>query len=133
MSGARFDTRRRALGLSVSETATVCGRDGVSVAERTINRWINDISVIPENAFDALDHLEERMETVVDALVAAATDRSMAGPIVVRRYRTPADLSASPDDVGLPFGAHAMMVAWFDDRLAAEAIETNIVWADTID
>lgn len=132
MSGARFDTRRRALGLSIAETAVVCSRDGTPVSERTINRWINDVSAVPEDAFEALDRLEERMEATVDALTAAADDITMEGPVTVRRYRTAEDLLDSPDDVGLPLGAHAMMIAWLDDRLAADGIETDIVWADTI-
>ena len=30
-------------------------------------------------------------------------------------------------------GAHAMMAAWLDDQLAPQGIDTEIVWADTID
>jgi hypothetical protein len=133
MSGARFDTRRRALGLSIGETAIVCGRAGTPVAERTINRWINDLSNVPNDAFAALDALEIWMEKTIDRLTQIATDQTMAGPIVVRRYRTQDDLSASGDDLGIPLGAHAMMTAWLDDQLAAQGIATDIVWADTAD
>ncbi|MCP4564079.1 MAG: helix-turn-helix transcriptional regulator [Bosea sp.] len=129
MTGAGFDTRRRALGLSISETAAVCG----PVNERTVNRWINDHSSVPPDALASLDALEEAMEKAVDRLVAIATDQTMAGPIQIRRYRTQDDLAASPDDIGIPLGAHAMMTAWLDDQLAAQGIETEIVWADLID
>ena len=129
MSGAGFDTRRRALGLSIAETAAVCG----GVNERTVNRWINDHSPVPEDAFSALDALERTLERAVDQLVKIATDQVMAGPIIVRRYRTQDDLSVSPDDIGIPLGAHAMMSAWLDDALAAQGVDTEIVWADVVD
>lgn len=129
MTGARFDTRRRALGLSISETAAVCG----GVNERTVNRWINGHSPPPEDAWGALEALETTMESAIDKLVEIASDRTMAGPIEVRRYRTQNDLSASQDDFGIPLGAHAMMTAWLDDALAAQGIDTSIVWADTVD
>lgn len=126
MTGARFDTRRRALGISVSETAAVCG----PVAERTVNRWINGHTTIPADAFASLDSLEESMEKAVDKLMQVAIEITMAGPIQIRRYRTQDDLAASPDDFGIPLGAHAMMTAWLDDALAAQGIDAEIVWAD---
>jgi len=129
MSGAGFDTRRRALGLSIAETAAVCG----GVNERTVNRWINDHSSVPDDAFGALDALEETLERAVDRLVKIATDQTTAGPIIVRRYRTQDDLSMGPDDIGIPIGAHAMMAAWLDHALAARGVDTEIVWADVVD
>ena len=129
MAGAGFDTRRRALGLSIAETAAVCG----GVNERTVNRWINDHSPVPDDAFGALDALEEALERAVDRLVTIATEQTMAGPIIVRRYRTQDDLSASRDDIGIPLGAHAMMTAWLDDALAAQGVDTKIVWSDVVD
>lgn len=132
MSGARFDTRRRALGLSVAETAIVCGREGQPVAERTINRWINDRSPVPQDAFDALVDLEEEMDLWVSKLVKMAADMTMAGPIQIRRYRTQEHLSGSQDDIDIPLGAHAMMLAWLDYALAVEGIDTEIVWADLV-
>lgn len=107
----------------------MCG----SVAERTVNRWINDRSGVPEDAAAALDALEETMEKAVDRLVAIASDATMAGPIQIRRYRTQEDLGTSQDDIGIPLGSHAMMTAWLDDALAAQGIDTEIVWADLVD
>lgn len=125
MSGARFDTRRRALGLSVSEAAKVCG----GVNERAVNRWMNDIHAVPDDAWEALDFLEQCMEDAVDRLVDIVGERKS---IQVRRYRNQDELAASPDDIGIPLGAHAMMTAWLDDQLAARGIETEIVWADKV-
>lgn len=126
MSGARFDTRRRALGLSIGEAALVCG----NVNERAVNRWINGIHRVPDDAWAALDALEGTMEAAVDKLVSVATEMTMAGPVQIRRYRTHDDLVGGPDDIGIPLGAHAMMTAWLDDQLAAQGIDTEIVWAD---
>src|SRR5690606_4356880 len=117
MTGAWFDLRRRALGLLVSETAAVCG-----VNERTVNRWINDRSPIPADAIEALEALEEKMDATVGRMVKEACDMTDAGPLILRAYRTQTDLSASPDDIGLPLGAHMMMNAWLDAALAAEGI-----------
>lgn len=133
MTGAAFDTRRRALGLSISEAAIVCGRAGKPVAERTIHRWTNGQTQIPDDVAEALDALEERMDEIVASLVAAATDLTMDGPIALPRYRTQDELAASRDDVGIPLGAHAVMTAWLDAALAAEGVDTEIVWADEID
>lgn len=129
MTGAWFDLRRRALGLLVSETAIVCG----NVRERTVNRWINDHSPVPADAIEALETLEEKMDASVDRLVKIACDMTDAGPLELRVYRTQEDLSASLDDIGIPLGAHAMMTAWLDAALAAEGIDTRVLWADMVD
>ena len=100
--------------------------------ERTINRWINGHSPVPDDAGEALHKLEIAMEAASDRLVDIATDLTIAGPVTLRRYRTQDELSASQDDTGLPLGAHAMMTAWLDDALAAQGIETEIVWADEL-
>lgn len=133
VNGAALDTLRRSLGLSIGETAIVCGRNGKPVAEKTVNNWINDRTPIPEDAFESLNALEEKMDGTVNRLVKAACAMTDAGPIIVRRYRTADDLAASHDDIGIPLGAHAVMTAWLDAALAAEGIDTNIVWADTVD
>lgn len=129
MTGAWFDLRRRALGLLVREVGMVCS----GVNERTVNRWINDHSPVPADAIEALEVLEEKMDEAVDRLTRIATDMTDAGPLMLRAYRTQEDLSASVDDIGLPLGAHMMMNAWLDAALAAEGIDTQVVWADQVD
>ncbi|WP_438852966.1 hypothetical protein [Brevundimonas nasdae] len=133
-SGAYLDTRRRALGLSIAETAA-----WMHAPERTINRWINDESA-PRSADDLigrLAELEDMMEAIADGIVSAATDHTVAGPVRLDRYRTQADLDAAmaeiltPEnsDFRLPLGAHAMLTAWADDQLAALGVATAIMWA----
>lgn len=130
MNGATLDTRRRALGLSIVELGRICAHNGRPVAERTVHRWLDGYSSVPDYAVEALDALEETMERVVDRLTMTAAEATMSGTIQIRRYRTQDDLSGSPDDIGIPLGAHAMMTAWLDDQLAAQGIDTDIVWAD---
>lgn len=133
MTGAALDTRRRALGLSIVELGRICAHNGRPVAERTVHRWLDGYSPVPDYALEALDAVEEIMERAVDRLAAIATEMTISGPIQVRRYRTQDDLTGSPDDIGIPLGAHAMMTAWLDDQLAAQGIDTEIVWADVVD
>lgn len=122
--GARYDTRRRALGLSVSELAQLHG-----CAERTINRRVNDQQPVQPDDWDDLEDLEERMEALVDAVVRLATEKTISGPVPLVRYRSQAALDTGPHACDLPLGAHAMMIAWTDDQLAAQGIETKIIWA----
>ncbi|AGH48785.1 MULTISPECIES: helix-turn-helix domain-containing protein [Sphingomonadales] len=124
MSPAEFDTRRRSLGLSVDETAALCG-----VQDRTVRRWQSGATPIPADASGALESLEDAMGLAVDELVTFATDRVAKGPVLLWRYRTQAEQDRSPHARSLPLGAHAMMIAWAADALEAEGIDVDIEWA----
>lgn len=124
MTPAEFDTRRRSLGLSTREAAALCG-----VQERTLNRWQAGDYAIPQDAVDALDALEESMSDAVENVVTFATDNVESGPVILWRYRTQAVLDRSEHASGMPLGAHAMMIAWAADALAAEGIGVQIEWA----
>lgn len=126
MNGAEFDTRRRALGLSVAEIAKIAGLAN----DRAVNRWIADEAPVPEDVAAKLDEIESAMHDMVDQLADAAADVTMAGPIAIRRYRTQQNLDASPDAAGLPLGAHAMATSWLVERLLDEGITSAITWAD---
>lgn len=125
MTPAHFDTFRRSLGLSTREVADLCG-----VQERTVNRWQAGDVPIPADAIGALLGLEEAMDDAVERTVEMATDAIDSGPVHLFRYRTQAALDRSPHAAGMPAGAHAMLIAWTADALAAEGIDAQIVWAD---
>lgn len=125
MTPAEFDTRRRSLGLSTREAAALC-----NVQERTLNRWQAGEFEIPQDAVEALDALEEAMGDAVDNIVELATDKLERGPVTLWRYRSQADLDRSEHAGGMPLGAHAMLVAWSADALAAEGITVQIEWAE---
>lgn len=130
MTPAEFDTRRRALGLTVEEAGIVCAFDGKPVTERQVRRWSRGDSPVPDNAVRGLAELELRMEMMVDQIVETVTKRTMAGPVPLVRYRTQDELDAGPHGGDLPLGAHAIFTAWAADALAAEGVDTKIVWAD---
>jgi hypothetical protein len=125
MTPARFDTYRRSLGLSVEETAGLCG-----VQDRTIRRWQSGASPIPDNAAEAMGDLEGAMTEAVEQAQALASDMTAQGPAVLWRYRTLNDQARSPHASPLPLGAHAMLIAWTADALEAAGIETQIEWAE---
>lgn len=134
MTPAEFDTRRRTLGLSVDETAALCG-----VQDRTVRRWQSGATPIPDDAGDALEQLEDAMERAVDQAVKLAKAEAGRMPIALYRYRTAEDqarsahASSMPPGAlakgGLPLGAHAMMIGWAADALAAEGVDVRIEWA----
>lgn len=127
MSGAEFDTRRVALGLSRAEVAEWCG-----VQERTVIRWRAGTLPIAPAAIERLLHLEDMIAVKVEQLVETVAKRSLAGPIDLVRYRTADELNDSVDGDELPAGAHAIYVAQASDALQAEGIATRIVWADEV-
>ena len=128
MTPAEFDTRRRALGLSLAETAAWCG-----VQERTAIRWCAGATPIAPTAIARLLDLEDMIAVKVEQLVETVTKRSMAGPIDLPRYRTADELADSIEGDELPAGAHAIYVAQASDALEAEGITTRIVWADEVE
>ena len=126
MMSAEFDTRRRYLGLSVEEVAALCG-----VHDRTARRWCSGERRVPADVVAALEAAEDAMNAAVEHVVALATDHVQSGPVVLYRYRAAVDMERAGSDWRLPFGAHAMMIAWAADALEAEGIETTIEWAET--
>ena len=125
MISARYDTRRRALGLSVRDAA-----DWHGTTERTINRWNSGAQDVEHRAWHELDRLERMMEAQVDGMLQVVTDHTATGPVPLFRYRTVEELEASPHACGLPLGAHAIMIGWLEDQLEAQGIEAEIVWAE---
>lgn len=130
--GAYLDTRRRALGLSISETA-----DWLNTSERGINRWITGSPPRdPEEIANDLQRLEDLLERLARGFVEQAMDVTASGPVRLVRFRTQEELDA---DLGpllarlepglrLPLGAHAIMVGWAMDQLADEGIDVEIEW-----
>ena len=126
VTGAEFDSRRRALGLSISETAAFCAE----VEATTVNRWINGRASVPPEALGKLDMLEEFMRMAVGRRVEITADETMSGPVRVHRYRTQEALSASDDAIGIPLGGHEMMTVWLVEKLAGLGITSEVVWAN---
>lgn len=126
MTGAEIDTRRRALGLSVAETAKVCG-----VSERSVSYWLNGGGEPrdPEDVSARLREVEDIMGDLVEAIAEGVSDTAERAHVTLPRYRTQAALDASGDGRGLPLGAHAMMIAWATDDLRADGHVVSIEWA----
>jgi hypothetical protein len=125
MTPAEYDTRRRFLGLSVEEAAQLHG-----VQDRSTRRWARGDSPIPANAINDLLRLEGAMTRAVDQALALARGRTPDDLVVLYRHRTPEALAQSPHAAGLPLGAHAMLIGWTADALAAAGVEVAIEWAD---
>ncbi len=128
MTPAEFDTQRRMLGLSIDDTAALCG----GVSPRAVNDWMRGVSKLPNDAIEALILLNQKMQNAVENAVILGTDKTMNGIIELKRYRTQRgfdeSLHASQDD--LPFGAHAILIGWVAEALRDEGINVEIVWGD---
>ena len=128
MTPAELDTRRRLLGLSMSELAGLGG-----VSDKTANRWVAGDRPVPGDVIDAMIALEDRMQASVDQIVSSLTSRTLVGPVALSRYRTQDDLDESfHGGDGFPLGAHAILIGWAADALEAEGIQTEIFWADMV-
>lgn len=123
--GAEFDIGRRRLGLSIAETAAVCG-----VTERTVNRWVRDEQDIRPDAWQNLDLLEAMMQAGAEDAVRVACDATAAGPYRLPHFRTAEAMRRHYPSSPLPYGAQAMMTAWTAEALEDEGIAVEIVWVD---
>jgi len=102
--------------------------DVLGVTEKSVNRWGNDDSPIPERAWDALDALEDGMQRGVESALDLARAHPRT-PVTLYRYRSQEALDASPHGAGMPLGAHAMMIGWAYEALEADGIEVDMDWA----
>lgn len=124
INSAELDTYRRSLGLSTREVAALC-----DVKERTVNRWQNGDSPIPNFAMTALDDLSEKMENAVVNALLLIEEKNADGPVLLWRYRNQCDLDNSAHAGGMPLGAHAVMISWCCEALSEEDIDYNVAWA----
>jgi transcriptional regulator with XRE-family HTH domain len=125
MRGAEFDIARRRLGLSIAETAAVCG-----VTEKTVNRWMRGEQPIRPDAWHSLDLLEAAMQDAADQAVEIACDATAAGPFRLPHFRSAEVMRRHYPDSPLPLGAQAMMTAWTAEALEDEGIAAEIVWVE---
>lgn len=124
-NGATLDIARRRLGLSIAETADICG-----VAERTVNRWIREEQDIRPDAWQSLGALESLMVTGMEDAVGIAREVVTAGPFRLLHFRNLEAMRRHYPDTPLPYGAHTMMTSWIAEALEEEGIAVEIVWAD---
>ncbi len=125
MNAATHDTLRRALGLSIEETAALHG-----VQDRQVRRWNAGTALLPADAMARLVALRDRMHDTVNQLAdKVATDVSAGTTVRLYRYRTQAEHAASPHASTLPFGAHAIMIGWAGEAVHEMGYEVEIVWA----
>lgn len=126
MNGAELDTRRRALGLSVAETAAVLG-----VGARTVGYWFagDGEPSRPDELAARLREVEDTMGDLVDDLREQIDDEEECGRVCLRRYRTQAALDAAGIARGLPIGAYSMTVAWAIDDLRGDGHAVTVEWA----
>lgn len=125
MTPAEFDTRRRMLGLSVEDTAQLCG----GVSPRAVNNWFRGEAPLPKDAIEALLKLDWQIDNAIESAVRFA---QIQRPDIVelKRYRTQKGFESSPHASQMPFGAHAVLIGLTTEALGAEGIATEIVWAD---
>lgn len=124
MNAAEYDTRRRALGLSVRDLAELHG-----CTERTVNRRLAGEQEVRDRDIDDLDRLEREMDKAVDEALARAKSLKFDGPITLFRYRNPEHFSTSSHVGAMPPGSHAMLISWVADALEAKGYDVEIDWA----
>jgi transcriptional regulator with XRE-family HTH domain len=124
MNAAEYDTRRRALGLSIRDLAELHG-----CTERTINRRILGEQAVRMEDIDDIEQLEVAMDNAVDHVVKLAKAEAGRAPITLYRYRNADHQSGSAHAPTLPLGAHAMMISWALDALEAEGFDVAVEWA----
>lgn len=120
-ASARFDTYRRFLGLSIAETAGVCG-----VRPRTVQRWIDEDRDIPDSAWTALDDITDAVGRAVDRIVNEAQRAGAHATLL--RYRTAEAYAESPYAEQMPLGAHALFVTLAHRRLR----KVEIQWGERV-
>lgn len=104
LTAAEFKTVRESLGLSADWIA-----ERVGVQVRTVRRWEDGTSPIPEDAWVALVRLEQLVDAAVDNLLdefGVDDPDDLDEPVVVRVPRVDVD---SPD--GLPASVHRAVAA----------------------
>ena len=125
MDSAEFDTRRRQLGLSEEEASEICG-----VSIQTIREWQLGPVTAPVDAFAKLDELTDAMIAAAAHVVRQTSDLYDGRTIYLPRYFDREHQETNENAASIPFGAHAMLIAWTASALEEMGYDVKIVWAD---
>jgi hypothetical protein len=102
MTAAGFKVARERLGLPADWVA-----EHFDVAERTVRRWENDASRVPEGVRVGIEQLQAEHELAADRL--AATLDAMPDPVLVT-YRIDSHYAACEPEAGRPASWHRAVV-----------------------
>lgn len=116
MTDAELRVVREWLGLTTRWLA-----DHLGVAERTVHRWENGASPIPDGVRLAVERIEEQTANVVTAAVATLNDARDAAMLT---YRTDADYRAHHPEQPWPASWHRAVAA----RIAHEVPGLEIAY-----
>jgi len=122
MTAAEMRVVREYLGLTTRWLA-----DHLQVAERTVHRWENAQSPIPDGVRVAIELLEQATARHVSAAVAACND---AGDPALATYRTDQDYRRHHPEQPWPAGWHRAVCARVAQEVPGLAID---YWASAAD
>lgn len=129
MSPADLKTMREAVGLTVSDLASMAG-----VQERTVRYWESGVpgrSGVPEDAAELVTRLDHRLTVLADQLLVKVLAQGNPTGATLLRFKESADLwHFIPDFRGLPVTTHGALLSRC--RLALEKLNhrTRIVYMD---
>lgn len=125
LTGTEVQARREALGLSQSALA-----DYLNVSQATISGWEKGRTRAPEGIAAQLDHLEQRLEELIDAIVDVALDRLDSGldlGYLITHLEDKTFWEAHPEHESLPATLHRVAVARARVEIAEEGHELRIM------
>ena len=121
MNSAKFKTLREAIGLSVTDLATIA-----SVQPRTARYWESGRNVPPEEVSKSLVSIDVMLSHSVEQAIKLYQDKN-PDEILLYRYVNAEELhKAHPEFKGLPVSTHAAMLYRVSKRFEEMGVPVSI-------